>query len=150
MFSIELYLLFLNRKKFKKNKKIALISNFDYPPHIYSVLSEMNIYEYFDSIVISGEVGVKKPNPAIFSFALEQTDLRNDEVVYIGDAPEDIQGARAAGIYPILIQRKHFDSASQITDYWANQESIINHKDNSIFSNVKRITHLKELLDLIS
>ena len=137
-------------KKFKKNKKIALISNFDYPPHIYSVLSEMNIYEYFDSIVISGEVGVKKPNPAIFSFALEQTDLRNDEVVYIGDAPEDIQGARAAGIYPILIQRKHFDSASQITDYWANQESIINHKDNSIFSNVKRITHLKELLDLIS
>ncbi|MBY9009922.1 MAG: HAD family hydrolase [Candidatus Lokiarchaeota archaeon] len=137
-------------KEFKKNKKIALISNFDYPPHIYSVLSEMNIHEYFDSVVISGEVGVKKPDPTIFSFALEQTGLRNDEVVYIGDAPEDIQGARAAGIHPILIQRKLFDSDSQITDYWANQESNNNHQDNSIFSKVKRITHLKELLDLIS
>ena len=136
--------------KLKKTKKIALISNFDYPPHIYSVLNKMNIYEYFDSIVISGEVGVKKPDPTIFSFALEQTGLRNDEVVYIGDAPEDIQGARAAGIYPILIQRKQLDSNSQITDYWADQESINNHRDNSIFTKVNRIIDLKELLDLIS
>ena len=137
--------------KFKKNKKIALISNFDYPPHIYSVLSEMNIYEYFDSIIISGEVGVKKPDPTIFSFALKQTGLRNDEVVYIGDAPEDIQGARAAGIYPILIQRKQSNSDSQITDYWAhNQELTNNRQDISIFTEIYRITNLKELLDLIS
>jgi len=137
-------------KEFKKNKKIALVSNFDYPPHIYSVLSKMSIYEYFDSIVISGEVGVKKPDPTIFSFALKQTGLRNDEVVYIGDAPEDIQGARAAGIYPILIQRKKFDSDSQITDYWAKQELINDHQDNLIFDKVKKISNLKELLNLVS
>ena len=136
--------------EFKKNKKIALVSNFDYPPHIYSVLSKMSIYEYFHSIVISGEVGVKKPDPAIFSFALKQTGLRNDEVVYIGDAPEDIQGARAAGIYPILIQRKQSDTDSQITDYWAKQELNINHLDNLIFNKVNKISNLKELLNLVS
>ena len=136
--------------KFKKTKKIALISNFDYPPHIYSVLNKMNIYEYFDSIVISGEVGIKKPDPSIFSFALKQTGLRNDEVVYIGDAPEDIQGARAAGIYPILIQRNQFDSDSMITDYWADQELNKNHQDNLIFNNVKKISNLKELFTLVS
>lgn len=136
--------------KFKRNKKIALVSNFDYPPHIYSVLNKMNIYEYFDSIVISGEVGVKKPDPAIFSFALKQTGLRNDEVVYIGDAPDDIQGARAAGIYPILIQRNQFDSDSMITDYWAKQELNNNHQDNLIFNKVNKISNMKELLTLVS
>ena len=136
--------------KFKKTKKIALISNFDYPPHIYSVLNKMNIYELFDSIVISGEVGVKKPDPTIFSFALKQTGLRNDEVVYIGDAPEDIQGARAAGIYPILIQRNQFDSDSMITDYWAKYELNNNHQDNLIFNKVNKISNLKELLTLVS
>ncbi len=136
--------------KFKKTKKIALISNFDYPPHIYSVLNKMNLYEYFDSIVISGEVGVKKPNPNIFSFALKQTGLRNDEVVYIGDAPEDIQGARAAGIYPILIQRNQFDSDSMITDYWADQDLNNNHQDYLIFNKVNKISNLKELLTLVS
>ena len=134
--------------KFKKNKKIALISNFDYPPHIYTVLSDMNIYEYFDSIVISGEVGVKKPDPTIFSFALKETGLQNDEVVYIGDAPEDAQGARAAGIYPILIQRKKIDSDSHITDYWAKQELSNDHQDNLIFKKVNKISNLKELLRL--
>ena len=137
-------------KEFKKNKKIALISNFDYPPHIYSVLTNMSLYDYFDSIIISGEVGVKKPNPAIFSIALKQTGLKADEVVYIGDAPEDIQGAKAASIYPILIQRDLLDSDSLITDYWANQDSTNDNQHNVIFKNVERISNLKELLYLIS
>jgi len=137
-------------KEFKKNKKIALISNFDYPPHIYSVLLDMNLYRYFDSIVISGEVGVKKPDPGIFTIALEQTNLQNDEIVYIGDAPEDIQGAKAAGIHPILIQRAQLDQDRLITDYWADQESPNDYQFNSIFKDVEKISSLKELFNVVS
>jgi len=137
-------------KEFKKTKKIALISNFDYPPHIYSVLRDMNIYRYFDSIVISGEVGVKKPDPEIFSIALEQTNLKNNEVIYIGDAPEDIQGAKAADIYPILIQRDYLDRDSLITDYLSNQESLKEYQTNSIFKDVEIISNLKELFKVVS
>ena len=136
-------------KEFKKNRKIALISNFDYPPHIYSVLHTMNLFEYFDSIVISGEVGVKKPDPHIFSFAFEQTGLDPEEIIYVGDAPEDIQAAKAAGIYPILIQRYIQSSDSLMTDYKANPDSIFNNQNHLIFKNVKRISNLEELFKLI-
>lgn len=137
-------------KEFKKNKKIALISNFDYPPHIYSVLFDMNLYRFFDSIVISGEVGVKKPDPRIFSIALEQTDLQNNEVIYIGDAPEDIQGAKAADIRPILIQRDQLDQDRLITDYLANQDSLKDYQTNLIFKDVEKISNLKDLFKVVS
>ena len=136
-------------KELKKKRKIALISNFDYAPHIYSILHNMNLIEYFDSIVISDEVGVKKPDPHIFTFAFEQTRLGPKEVVYVGDAPEDIQAAKAAGIYPILIQRNIKSSDSLITDYWANQDSISNNQFHLIFKNVKIISNLQELFELI-
>ncbi len=137
-------------KEFKKNKKIALISNFDYPPHIYYVLQSMNLYSYFDSIVISGEVGIKKPDPGIFFLALEELQLRNDEIVYIGDAPEDIQGAKAARIMPILIQRAQLDQDRLFTDYKANQPSTKADPYNSLFRDVQKISNLKDLFKIIS
>ena len=137
-------------KEYKKNKKIALISNFDHPFHIYFILSDMNMYQYFDSLVISGEVGVKKPDPHIFSFALDETGLKNNEIVYIGDATEDIQAAKAAGIYPILIQRDEIFSDSLITDYTSNQNLIKNFQYNSVFKNVKKISNLNEIFNIIS
>ncbi|MFX1337757.1 MAG: HAD family hydrolase [Promethearchaeota archaeon] len=136
-------------KEFKKNKKIALISNFDFPPHIYSLLRDMKLYRYFDSIIISGEVGVKKPDPGIFSIALERTDLKNNEVIYIGDAPEDIQGAKAADIHPILIQRDPLTQDCLITDYLAIQDSLKDYQTNLIFKEVQKISNLKELLEII-
>ncbi|MFX1299146.1 MAG: HAD family hydrolase [Promethearchaeota archaeon] len=137
-------------KKFKKNKKIALISNFDYPPHIYSILKSMDLQRYFDSIVISGEVGVKKPDPGIFHIALKELNLRSDEIVYIGDAPEDIQGANAAHIQPILIQRATLDQGRLLTDYKADRDSLNDGQFDSIFRNVEKISNLKELFNIIS
>jgi HAD superfamily hydrolase (TIGR01549 family) len=52
-----------------------------------------------DFAVISGEVGVEKPDPAIFELALERGGAPAAEAIYIGDSPEfDIEGARRAGI----------------------------------------------------
>jgi putative hydrolase of the HAD superfamily len=89
----------------KQNKKIGLVSNFDHPPHVRRILSNSGLVNFFDTIIISSEVGVKKPDPAIFSFALEQTGISQDEAVYVGDTDEDVAGAIAAGIHPIFIAR---------------------------------------------
>lgn len=65
--------------------------------------------------MISEEVGVKKPDPQIFSYALARTGLQASEVIYVGDSEEDVEGALAAGIFPIRIIRHGIDSNSNMT-----------------------------------
>ncbi|MCG6962534.1 MAG: HAD family hydrolase [Acidobacteria bacterium] len=84
---------------------LALVSNFDHPPHVHRVLRETGLRDYLDTVVISGEVGFKKPDPRIFSIALERLGLRPDRVIYIGDAPEDVHGSTLAGLVPVRLDR---------------------------------------------
>ena len=54
---------------------------------------------YFETLTVSEEVGVKKPNPEIFLFALKKVGATALESLMIGDEMAvDIDGARAAGI----------------------------------------------------
>jgi FMN phosphatase YigB (HAD superfamily) len=55
--------------------------------------------------VISDEAGCVKPDPRIFTIALERLGLEPGEMAYVGDSPEDVQGALAVGSSPILICR---------------------------------------------
>ena len=55
-------------------------------------------------IVDSTIVGVAKPDPAIFSFALDVLDVKPEHVAYVGDSyANDVIGARAAGMRPFLL-----------------------------------------------
>jgi putative hydrolase of the HAD superfamily len=55
-------------------------------------------------IVDSTIVGVAKPDPAIFSFALEVLDVKPEHIGYVGDSyANDVVGARAAGMRPFLL-----------------------------------------------
>lgn len=54
---------------------------------------------YCDLVLVSGDVGVHKPDPEIFKIAAGRLGLRCDECVYVGDHPiNDIQGALDAGM----------------------------------------------------
>jgi putative hydrolase of the HAD superfamily len=136
-------------KILKRRKKLALISNFDHPPYVYSLLSELNLRGFFDSIIISSEVKVKKPNPLIFSFALEKTKLKSSEVCYIGDTREDIEAAFNANIHPILIQRNISSEFIKTDDYYSDKSPIIQNKFENDRISVDRITDLRELTCLI-
>ncbi len=99
--------------------KLALISNFDHPPHVHRLLDELALRPFFDAVVVSGDVGVKKPDPAIFIPALEQTGLATDEVLFVGDSPEDdVAGAKAAGLRPVLIRRSLGAAGSPAEPEW--------------------------------
>ncbi len=62
-------------------------------------LAHTNLISQVDVILISEEVGFKKPEPDIFRIALERLGVRADEAVFIGDNPgSDIVGGNAAGL----------------------------------------------------
>lgn len=114
-------------KELKKKYKLGIVSNFDHPPFIRYLLNEYKMEDLFDSIVISGEVGVKKPDKEIFNIALKEAALKPGELIYVGDGKEDIIGAKSAGILPILIER---------------DQKV---KSDPIFDGVKIISSLEEL-----
>ncbi len=123
----------------------ALITNWDHAPWIYSLLSEYEIGGYFDSVIVSDEVGALKPDPRIFRAALEETRLEPYEVVHVGDSQEDVRGAMAAGIQPILISRdRPFKNWSQVSD---DKEMPLDEGSGGI-EGVVVIKDLSELLDL--
>ncbi|ONI70640.1 hypothetical protein ALI144C_49390 [Actinosynnema sp. ALI-1.44] len=63
-------------------------------------------------VIDSGVVGVRKPDPAIFGFALEHMGVTATETAYLGDtARADVDGARLAGLRPI-----HFDPYGDCPD----------------------------------
>ena len=102
----------------KLSKKIVLITDFDHPPNIYKILEEENLLSKFDAVIISGEVGVKKPDPLIFQIGLDKVNLDAKNVVYVGDSEEcDIFGAHRVGMKPIFIQRNSLNNTKNIIDF---------------------------------
>jgi putative hydrolase of the HAD superfamily len=130
----------------KRNKTIGLVSNFDHPPHVHDILAHYKLDPFFDTIIISGDVRVKKPDPAIFSFALEQTGLSNNEVIYVGDTDEDVAGAMAAGIRPLLLARPVKGTDNTALDYHSTQSSLEPPNQFASKNEVKVIKSLQEVL----
>ena len=66
----------------------------------------LGVPDLVDFVVISGEFGIWKPDPAIFHEAFRLGRARPEEAVYIGDSPEyDIAGAHAAGVRSVWMNR---------------------------------------------
>jgi putative hydrolase of the HAD superfamily len=85
---------------------LGLLSNFD--SRLYSVISALGLENYFDSITISTEIGVAKPESLIFEAALAKHQIRRspDRAWHIGDSfREDYEGATAAGLTAFWLDR---------------------------------------------
>jgi putative hydrolase of the HAD superfamily len=57
--------------------------------------------ELFDTVVISGEVGLRKPDPAIYRLAAERLGLAPDRLVFVDDLPGNLKPARELGMVTI-------------------------------------------------
>ena len=85
--------------------RLGVISNFD--SRLFGLLDGLGIVRFFDPTVISTRAGAAKPDPAIFSHALARHGLIPERAVHVGDSYEmDVLGAQAAGLQPILIDRR--------------------------------------------
>ncbi|HUP84841.1 MAG TPA: HAD family phosphatase [Acidimicrobiales bacterium] len=66
--------------------------------------SLLPVDDLFDVVVDSSEVGVRKPDPAIFAIALERLGgVRPEAAVFLDDAPGNVEGARRAGLHAIHV-----------------------------------------------
>ena len=71
-------------------------------------LKNSNIRRYFKTITNSEMVGVKKPNPKIFNFALDKANANAEESIMIGDSLEaDIEGADKVGMNTIFFDYRY-------------------------------------------
>jgi len=69
--------------------------------------------EMFDAVVISGEVGMRKPEREIFDLALDRIGLPAAECVFIDDVPDNIEAAVEAGLVGI-VHRTFDETASEL------------------------------------
>jgi HAD superfamily hydrolase (TIGR01549 family) len=112
-------------KQTQQQCKIGLISNFTYAPVIYKSLRKLGIDEFFNVVVVSEEVGWRKPSSKIFQEALSKLQVSADETVYVGDSPiEDIKGAKEAGLETVFVPSqfnslKDLENSKQKPDYCA-------------------------------
>ena len=80
--------------------KLAVLSNA--PSGLARWLADWQIGELFDVIVCSGDVGVAKPDPAIFELTLDRLGISAEEAVFIDDYPGHVAAAKDVGIHGIL------------------------------------------------
>jgi putative hydrolase of the HAD superfamily len=91
---------------------LGMVSNFE--PWLDEVLALQGIADRFAAVAISGRLGVAKPHPRIFKAALDEAGADPGATVHVGDQPvNDVAGALAAGVTPVLIDRfgRHPDAA---------------------------------------
>ena len=84
--------------------RLVVVSNWDCS--LREVLGSAGLMELVDEAVSSAEAGAAKPDPRPFATALQAAGCRPGEAVHVGDSEEnDLAGARAAGIRPVLLRR---------------------------------------------
>jgi putative hydrolase of the HAD superfamily len=89
----------------KKHYKLAMITNGAIDIQ-RDKINGANLADFFDLIIISGELGFGKPNPKLFQLAMERLAVKPDQCVMIGDSlTRDITGASAVGIRTIWLNR---------------------------------------------
>ena len=134
----------------RRARTLALISNFEHPRHVHGVLADHRLSEFFETIVVSGEVGVKKPDPEIFLLALDETGLSPSEVIYIGDTAEDVEGAESAGITPFLIKRPGKGTDPNSLDFRSVDSGEVSREAADVPQSVMVIDDLREVVGLLS
>lgn len=84
--------------------KAAVISNWDYSLH--RILRRVGIFDRFDFVAASLQIGPEKPDPALFHWVLERMEVAPQETLHIGDDPiDDVQGARDSGMMALHLDR---------------------------------------------
>ena len=84
--------------------KLGVVSNFE--PWLEEVLALQGVDHLFAVVAISGTLGVAKPDPAIFQWALQEAGADPAATIHVGDQPvNDVAAAQAVGLTPVLIDR---------------------------------------------
>ena len=93
-------------EKLKKSSiKTAIITD-GIPIKQYEKILRLGIDDLIDLVVISDEIGIRKPNPELFSYCLKNFKVKGHETIYVGDnIYKDIIPAKINKIHSVYIHR---------------------------------------------
>jgi len=80
--------------------KLGVVSNWDWT--LPGVLRATGLAGFFDYIGVSALEGVAKPDPRLFQVVLRALQVEPQQALHVGDSEDDLKGALAAGVRPIL------------------------------------------------
>jgi HAD superfamily hydrolase (TIGR01549 family) len=86
-------------ERLARRHRLAVVSNFDYTPTALGILEAVGVRDLFAAIVVSDEVGWRKPRPDIFAEAIRRTGADTRATLFVGDRADiDVAGAHAMGM----------------------------------------------------
>ncbi len=84
--------------------RLGIISNFDHGPTVEMALTAHGIRDRFKAVVVSADIGWRKPRPEIFHETFRRMGIGPTDAIFVGDTPEvDVLGAQAVGMDVIWI-----------------------------------------------
>ncbi len=86
----------------EKNIKIALLSNY-VQRWVDKFLEDKKIREYFDAVVVSSSIGIRKPHQEAYKIAAKTINIPMEKCIYVGDSIVDLEVCRKLGIRPVFI-----------------------------------------------
>ena len=91
-------------RRLEQRHRLALFSNFDYAPALRRLLRGQGLDALFDPIVISAEIGYRKPGKAAFDLALAPIPQSREAILFVGDSlADDVAGAAGAGLAVVWV-----------------------------------------------
>lgn len=98
----------------KDKFKLGLITNAYDGVEQRKRIAFSGLYNYFDEILISGDIGVYKPDPNVFHTLLNRIGVVPENAIYIGDSiKHDVAGANSAGMKSVLFSKNSKRSCSE-------------------------------------
>jgi putative hydrolase of the HAD superfamily len=86
-------------ERLARGHRLAVVSNFDYTPTALAILDAAGVRELFAAIVVSDEVGWRKPRADIFREAVRRTGAEPRQTLFVGDRADiDVAGAHGMGM----------------------------------------------------
>jgi len=85
--------------------RVALLTN-AIVPITREIFARHNLERLFETILVSSEEGMAKPDPAFYTLLLDRMGARPEDAVMIDDNPDNIAGAKAAGMQGILFESR--------------------------------------------
>jgi FMN phosphatase YigB (HAD superfamily) len=90
----------------RERYRLAVVSNFDYTPTAHLILDREEVSSLFEVVVISADVGWRKPSRMIFDAALGGLGITAGRALFVGDRADiDVAGAQGVGIPVAWINR---------------------------------------------
>lgn len=91
-------------------------------------LKKLSIHDYFDLIITGDDVNEHKPSGEGINKFIQKFDIKQDEVLMIGDSPADVKASKSAGV----------KIASVLWDSYA-REKVLQLKSDFIFHSVEEL-----------